>query len=548
MVLIDGDSTKLGFRFSYFQLSEPFLLKVGPNQDRHSCPAGFRPRLALTSEASVMPDWIDLGQALLRMRSISRYFAVATAAIAFLAMVMTSLLYRYNATQDLVEVAENQNVVLARVMSNSIWSTFGPYLSSLSTENQAALLANSETGQIDAIIRSLTRDLPVLKVKIYTTEGLTAYSSEASQIGEVNPAEGAFQLAADQGLSQSKLSFRHEFSAFSGEVFHRDVVESYVPITTGSDRVFGVFELYYDVTRLKTKIDDTTIFMGVGLVIVFITLYGTLVFLIMRRAIAPLRAASSRAAMISSQTPEIRLPADGMPSELVPLIAAVNDALDRLDVALESQRRFTADAAHELLTPLAVLHARIDTLDDEVAETALRRDVIAISEVVTQLLQLSELETLEPQPGVVADIGAVCGDVIAELRPIAAKEEKTLVLTTPERAVVVQGHEKIWARVLRNIVSNAIVHTRPNTGIDIRVSEDGVVSIADKGPGIPVEDRARVFDRFWRGGGESQRPGAGLGLAIVKQAVEAFGGTVELSDAAEGGALFTIRLVTADSE
>jgi len=494
-----------------------------------------------------MPHQIDLGQALLRMRSISRYFAVATAAIAFLAMITTSLLYRYNSIHDLVEVAEHQNVVLARVMSNSIWPMFGPYLSSLSNADQEVLLTNPETKQIDAIIRRLTQDLPVLKVKIYTTDGLTAYSSEASQIGEVQAPKGAFQSAAGQGLSQSKLSFRDEFSAFSGEVFERDLVETYVPIRTGANRIFGVFELYFDVTRLMTKIDETTFFMSVGLVIVFIVLYGTLVLFIMRRAIAPLRLASSRAAMISSQRPEIRLPADGMPSELVPLLTAVNDGLDRLDVALEAQRRFTADAAHELLTPLAVLQSRIDTMEDETEATDLRRDVSTVSEVVTQLLQLSELETLEPQPGVVADIGAVCSEVATELQPIAGKEEKTLVLTKPENAVVVQGHERIWARVLRNIVANAIAHTRPNSAVDIVVTEDGTVSIADKGPGIRPEDRARVFDRFWRGAAESDRSGAGLGLAIVKQSVEAFGGTVEVSDAPDGGALFTIRLAIADS-
>jgi signal transduction histidine kinase len=482
------------------------------------------------------------------MRSISRYFAIAAAAIAFLAMVGTSLLYRYNATRDLVEVAEHQNIVLARVMSNSIWSMFGPYLSSLADTDPVALRDNPETKQIDAIIRGLTRDLSILKVKIYTADGLTAYSSEVSQIGEIHAAEGAFQSAATQGTSQSKLSFRDEFSAFSGEVFHRDVVETYFPITAGRDQIFGVFELYSDVTRLKTRIDETTIVMGAGLIIVFISLYGALVLLIMRRAIAPLRLASSRAALISSQTPEIRLPAEGMPSELVPLITAVNDALDRLDIALAAQRRFTADAAHELLTPLAVLHARIDTLEDDAAGNELRRDVIAISDVVTQLLQLSELETLEPQPGVAADIGAVCGDVIAELEPIARKAEKTLQLTKPAHAVVVHGHEKIWARVIRNIVDNAIAHTPPNTAVDIRVSDDGTITIADQGSGIRPEDRDHIFERFWRGARESQRPGAGLGLAIVKQSVEAFGGDIAVSDAPDGGALFTIRLPVADSK
>ena len=219
------------------------------------------------------------------MFKLLRHFSL-TSAVAILSVTVALLmLYRHNAVNALVELAENQNVALARSFANTIWPRFSDYVTGVSGLDGDALRARPETRQIHDTLKRLAAGLPVLKVKIYNLDGLTVFSSQASQMGDDKSNSPGFIAAAREGRPKSKLAHKDRFSTISGEVadLHLDLVESYLPIRRGDGRIEGVFELYSDVTPLTDKIARSTNRLAAGLVLVFGLLYGVL-FLIVRHA------------------------------------------------------------------------------------------------------------------------------------------------------------------------------------------------------------------------------------------------------------------------
>ncbi|MCH6590811.1 MAG: PAS domain S-box protein, partial [Proteobacteria bacterium] len=217
------------------------------------------------------------------MFKLLRYFSLTSAVAILLVTVVLVILYRQTAVNELVELAENQNVVLARSFANTIWPRFSAYVTSVSGLDGDALRARPETLQIHETLKGLAAGLPVLKVKIYNLDGLTVFSSQASQIGEDKSNSPGFIAAAREGRPASKQAHRDRFSTFSGEVADLHLVESYLPIRRGDGRIEGVFELYSDVTPLMGKIARSTDGLAAGILLVFGLLYGVL-FLIVRRA------------------------------------------------------------------------------------------------------------------------------------------------------------------------------------------------------------------------------------------------------------------------
>ena len=261
---------------------------------------------------------------------------------------------------------------------------------------------------------------------------------------------------------------------------------------------------------------------------------------IFRRAMNPIVAASAMAEEIGPDHTDLRLPEAGMPREVLPLVRAVNDALDRLDAGFRAQREFTADAAHELRTPLAILRTQIDMLDDREVAAPLRHDVENMSRLVNQLLEISELETLVVAEDEIADIAAIAAEVAAFLAPLALSQRKTLAVTGARRPVRVRGNSDALVRAVRNLVENALAHTSPATTVEIAVAIEGVIRVMDRGPGISKADCEHIFQRFWRR--DRRRGGnAGLGLAIVARIAQTHGATVDVDERPGGGAVFAIR-------
>lgn len=261
---------------------------------------------------------------------------------------------------------------------------------------------------------------------------------------------------------------------------------------------------------------------------------------IFRRALRPIIAASALAERIGPARTELRLPERGMPQEVVPLVRAVNQALDRLEEGFRGQREFTADAAHELRTPLAILRTQVDMIADRELAKSLRDDIESMSRLVNQLLEIAELENFMISEGEIADLTTIATDVAAYIAPLALSQHKTVAVTGARDPVPVRGNADTLGRAVRNLVENALAHTAPGTTVEISVAPAGELRVMDRGPGVPSAEREQIFQRFWRR--DRRRAGsAGLGLAIVKRIAEMHGATISVADRQGGGAVFTIR-------
>jgi signal transduction histidine kinase len=261
---------------------------------------------------------------------------------------------------------------------------------------------------------------------------------------------------------------------------------------------------------------------------------------IVRRSFRPVLLASKQASEIGPRRTDIRLSLAKIPSEIRPLVEAINQALDRLERGFKIEREFSADAAHELRTPLAILRTRIDTLPDKEIAGPLRKDVESMSRTVGQLLETAELETVVIDPAARAELRAICADVVGFLAPLALDQGKDIALSGAEHEVWISGDAEMIGRAVRNLVENAIRHTSSRGCVEVMVEEDGTIRVRDQGPGIVDDDREHLFRRFWRRD-RSRSGGAGLGLAIVRQVVDVHGGTIGVENRPEGGAEFSVN-------
>ena len=239
---------------------------------------------------------------------------------------------------------------------------------------------------------------------------------------------------------------------------------------------------------------------------------------------------------------DVRLPAETLPTEVQPLALAFNSALERVEQSYLLQKEFTADAAHELRTPLAVLEARLQSLPPSEDRETLRNDVKRMSRIVSQLLDMAVLDQTRPAHEEKTDLIAVSSALLASLGPEAIRKGQDLGLNSPEgvESVLVSVREEDVWHMLRNLIENAIRHTPAGTQIDVVVEADGTLTVQDNGPGIPEDIQPHIFQRFWRRSRSGS--GAGLGMAIVQRVVTSAGGTITLRSAEGKGTAFIIQL------
>ena len=231
------------------------------------------------------------------------------------------------------------------------------------------------------------------------------------------------------------------------------------------------------------------------------------------------------------------LPVRDMPSDLQPLVRAMNTMLTRIADTLDRERRFTADAAHELRTPLAALQAQWDAARlslEAPAEGSASQDKIGLglsrlSRLVTQMLAMARLDHLHGQTASTPIVWAdVVEQVINEVLPLADREQVELACEWPAdhaAPLPLSGDASLLASMLRNLIENALRHTPPHGHVTLRLNADGI-EVLDEGPGVPPEHLPRLGDRFFRPPGE-ETPGSGLGLSIVRRIAELHGLTVD---------------------
>lgn len=265
---------------------------------------------------------------------------------------------------------------------------------------------------------------------------------------------------------------------------------------------------------------------------------GGLIWAVSAWSLAPLSRASREAAQAGPANPQMRISAARLPTEMRPLVTAVNGALDRLEQAYAAERQFTADAAHELRTPLSVLVLRLAQArrpqtarqpgaaeGDSPDWDGIDQDLRAMTRLVAQLLDLARKQAGGPvMPADMArvNLSRVTREAAAALLPLAEAAGRALELDLPD-AMAVRGDADDLRDMLRNLIDNALLHGRGTIMlIGRRVGAHCVLDVADAGDGVPEPLREAVFDRFRKvtqGG-----PGTGLGLAIVRTVARRHGG------------------------
>lgn len=282
-----------------------------------------------------------------------------------------------------------------------------------------------------------------------------------------------------------------------------------------------------------------------------IPLMVLLMWLGLRRGAAPLERLGAQ--VMSRAADDLRpLSAPDAPDEVAPLINSFNDLLDRMAREGEAQKRFIANAAHQLRTPLAGIKMQTE-LALRSADAAERNGALNLiatgtartAHLINQLLVLARSEgaATDSLPLSALDFGAIARDVVAAAYPFASNKNIDLGLDVPDQPVDLRGHPDLLRELVSNLVDNAIRYTPPGGNITVRVTSlpAPALEVEDDGAGIPQAERELVFERFYRVLG-SQEAGSGIGLAIVREIAARHGAKVRITTPLGGrGSIFTVQ-------
>jgi two-component system sensor histidine kinase QseC len=344
------------------------------------------------------------------------------------------------------------------------------------------------------------------------------------------------RLAAnDEGFSDVRID-GHRWRVFSGwDSRHRYLVQA-------GERLGGRDEIVAAMAR--------NLLLPL---VVALPLLALLVWLVIERVLRPLRMLNRE---VAHRAPDHLAPIDvgRAPVEVAPLVTNLNDLFGRVHASMANERRFTADAAHELRTPLAALRAQAQVArgatDDRERMRALD-NVLAgcdrAAHLVDQLLTLARLDPAHAQSAQTnVAFAPLVQSAIAEAMPAALEKDIEIALREDER-VHVHGDARLLGILLRNLLDNAIRYSPPASAVDVEIGRDHGnprVRVRDQGPGVPADARAQLGQRFQRFG-VSDVSGTGLGLSIVLRVAELHGAQVAFDEAPGGGLAVTVTFPAA---
>jgi two-component system OmpR family sensor kinase len=289
--------------------------------------------------------------------------------------------------------------------------------------------------------------------------------------------------------------------------------------------------------------------------LVILTGIGLTGAMLARRALRPIDEMVTQARRIGEENLVERLPHPGPRDEIGRLVETLNDMLDRLERSFEVQRRFTADASHELRSPLSRLRAELEVTlrrprpPGEYEETlrSCLDEVQRVQGLIEELLGLARIDARqEPEPATPIAVSEIVEAAVAAVRPEAERRGVTVAVERlPELLVnAAPGAAKV---ALANILDNAVKFSPTGGQVRIVVTagrEEAVIAVSDTGPGVSPQEVARLFERFYRGKASRSMdvPGFGLGLAISRALVERQGGRISVEARTEKGATFAVHL------
>jgi heavy metal sensor kinase len=314
-----------------------------------------------------------------------------------------------------------------------------------------------------------------------------------------------------------------------------------------------IVEVGVSTVRNESTLQQVLLLLVIGLPIaVGVAVSGG--FLLVRRALKPVESIARKAAEITQLNLSERLPEMRTGDELERLSISLNHMISRLEDAIQTSKRFVADASHELRTPLTVLRGELESLAQDAQLRAHTRESLGsmleevdrLAEIVESLLALSKLDAGEGSAERVRfDLGELATST-AEQMGLLAEDKQITVICEAAPQVMVEGDRGRMKQVVVNLLDNAIKYT-PNGGrVLLKISRDAreaILDVADNGMGIPADALPHMFKRFFRVDDSRSRDqgGAGLGLSIVKSICSAQGAAVEVSSAPGEGSRFRVR-------
>ncbi len=439
-----------------------------------------------------------------RHLSLRARIAVLAAAAVAIAVAVTTLGIYLTVRTQLYDQLDSDLLARAEAVSRAV-----------SSPDQIVLIPDAVLG--DAKIAVVSADGPV-------------YSPKSGEL----PPLGSPEFAVAEGQARSSVRTVTE----DGESYRVATVSA----GTGYALVFAVS---------TESVDDTLAYIGfVSLIVglLGVAAAATAGYGVARAGLAPLRsltAATERVATTMDLTPIESVRND----EIGRLASSFNTMLNSLSSARERERQLVADAGHELRTPLTSLRTNLDLLvqegrseqsipaeDRAALLTDVREQIGELGHLVDDLVQLSR--GVEPSSAWESlDLALVADDALSRVRR-RARDLTFEVALTPWW---VNGDTAALSRAVTNLLDNAVKWSPPGATVIVQLHE-GTLSVADSGPGIALEDRPHIFDRFYRADGARAQPGSGLGLAIVAQAVAQHGGTISVGESPTGGARFDVAI------
>jgi len=442
-----------------------------------------------------------------------------------------------------------------------------------SLEEHLRLRARTLAGLLELGAEGHEFELPPRVLPEYMTPGSGAYAEIFDAAGKPvarSPSLAGGDLAASGTWADGAFAFaeseRGPAEIPCAVVTHSFVVHVEDEVPKGSTWQPPPAELRR--YRIVVAADSRPRDAGLAGLLVFLVLAGAAAILaaalggllVARRVLRPVRRMTEEAQALTPEDPSRRLRPESVVAELSSLSRTLNSALDRLGGALERERRFTSDASHELRTPLAVLRGNVELLlrrertpaEYRAGLERQRRIAVRMTEITEHLLALARADggradLRRSRVGMPALARDVCDEFAA-----MAREDRVALECVAEDGVAVEGDPVYLAGLVQNLVSNAVKFTPAGGSVRVALSRENghaVLDVADGGPGIPAEQRGRVFERFYRvHEGRDAHEGAGLGLAIVDWIVRAHGGAIEILDREGGGAVFRVRLPAAHPE
>lgn len=283
---------------------------------------------------------------------------------------------------------------------------------------------------------------------------------------------------------------------------------------------------------------NDSVSLSINLAAIF-AVSGAVSWLAVRRGLAPLRHAAEAADRIDLDTLGQGMPIDGAPVEAQPLIDSINGALARLDASAARMRRYTAGAAHELRTPLAILEAHIEDPLDRNYKTRLKRDARRMRVVVDQLLIMARVNEGQAPSDQEIDLVKAVRAIVADCAPLAHRSGREIEFVALSPSETLTGNRQALDCVAANLIDNAL-RAEPEGGcVVVEVGPGPLLNVIDHGPGVAPSEREKIFEPFWRK--DETTLGSGLGLSIAKELVEKLGGCIRVEDTPGGGATFRVH-------